>query len=105
MLGKHYLVYHRDKKSKRRQYTVCNVMDTSIYNDYIRVINAFLKSEADKKRMSKKSTKDVRKAAIQKKRMDFLSDEIHDGKKFSIFKNERKSDADGVVKVKEKNLS
>ena len=42
--GKHFLVYHKDNKSKKRQYTLCNCMQTEVYNEYLRVIGVFMRN-------------------------------------------------------------
>ena len=41
MIGRHYLVYHKDDISKKRQYTIANCMDVLAYAEYMKVIQSF----------------------------------------------------------------
>lgn len=38
MIGRHYVVSSGEKPDKKRQYTICNCMQTDSYNEYLRVI-------------------------------------------------------------------
>jgi hypothetical protein len=41
MLGRHYLIFNKMEKGKKRQYTICNVMEFDTYKQYLRAIRAF----------------------------------------------------------------
>jgi hypothetical protein len=40
-LGKHYLVHNALFPDKKRQYTICNCMEKTVYSEYLKVIETF----------------------------------------------------------------
>lgn len=40
-LGKHYVVYNTLFPDKKRQYTICNCMEKTVYSEYLKVIETF----------------------------------------------------------------
>jgi hypothetical protein len=41
MLGRHYVVLNTLFPDKKRQYTICNCMEKTVYSEYIKVIETF----------------------------------------------------------------
>ena len=41
VIGRHFLVYHKDAPAKKRQYTVCNSLQKDTYNEYLKVIESY----------------------------------------------------------------
>jgi len=41
MFGRHYVVSNTLFRDKKRQYTICNCMEKTVYTEYIKVIEAF----------------------------------------------------------------
>lgn len=46
LIGRHYLVWSKDLKDKKRQYTICNVLDTGVYKEYIKAIDSFKNNQS-----------------------------------------------------------
>ena len=42
MMGKHFLVYHPQKKNIKRHYTICNSLEPEMYSYYLRLIVNFV---------------------------------------------------------------
>jgi hypothetical protein len=40
-LGKHYVVNNTLFPDKKRQYTICNCMEKTVYSEYVKVIEMF----------------------------------------------------------------
>ena len=43
MIGKHYLIYSEGNKSKKRHYTICNVLQKQTFKQYTKLIKNYLK--------------------------------------------------------------
>ena len=41
ILGKHYVVYNTLFPDKKRQFTICNCMEKTVYSEYLKVIETF----------------------------------------------------------------